>query len=63
MSDDFGSDYITLVDENGEEFELEFLDEMDYNGKTYAAFLPTDLKEDDPDYGLVLLIASEDENG
>ena len=55
MSEEFGSDFITLIDDNGEEFELEFLDEMTYNGKTYSAFLPTDLDENDPDYGLVLL--------
>ena len=40
MSEDFGSDFITIVDDDGTEFELEVLDTMDYNGETYKAFLP-----------------------
>ncbi|MBQ3702963.1 MAG: DUF1292 domain-containing protein, partial [Oscillospiraceae bacterium] len=48
MSEDFGSDFITIVDDDGQEFELEVLDEMQYNGETYVAFLPADMKEDDP---------------
>ena len=63
MSDEFGSDYITIVDDEGEEFELEFIESMDYNHKSYALFLPADMKEDDPDYGFVLLRIVEDENG
>ena len=33
MSDDFGSDFITIVDDDGQEFELEVIESMDYNGK------------------------------
>ena len=63
MSEDFGSDFITIVDDDGQEFELEVLDTMDYNGESYTAFLPADLDENDPDYGLVLLRNAVDENG
>ena len=49
MSEDFGSDFITIVDDDGTEFELEVLDTMDYNGETYKAFLPADMDENDPD--------------
>ena len=63
MSEDFGSDFITIVDDDGQEFELEVLDEMQYNGETYVAFLPADMKEDDPDYGIIILRSVEDENG
>ena len=63
MSDDFGSDFITIVDDDGQEFELEVIESMDYNGKTYMSFLPADMKEDDPDYGFILLRVVEDENG
>ena len=63
MSEDFGSDFITIVDDDGQEFELEVLDEMTYNGETYVAFLPADMKEDDPDYGIIILRSVEDENG
>ncbi len=63
MSEAFGGDLITMVDENGEEFVLEILESIDYNGKTYTAFLPADMDENDPDYGMVLLRNAVDENG
>lgn len=63
MSDEFGSDFVTIVDDDGQEFELELLDTMDYNGKTYTAFLPADMAEDDPDYGMIILRSQLDESG
>ena len=63
MSEEFGSDYVTIVDDDGQEFELEVLDTMDYNGNTYMAFLPADMEEDDPDYGIVILRSVFDEKG
>ena len=63
MSEEFGSDYVTIVDDDGQEFELEVLDTMDYNGNTYTAFLPADMEEDDPDYGIVILRSVLDEKG
>ena len=64
MSEEFGSDFITIVDDDGQEFELEVVtDPIDYNGKTYMAFLPVNMPEDDPDYGFILLRVVEDENG
>ena len=63
MSDQFGSDYITIVDDDGQEFELEVIESRDYNGKTYMSFLPANMPEDDPDYGFILLRVVEDENG
>lgn len=63
MSEDFGNDFITIIDDDGNEFELELLDTMDYNGSTYAAFLPTDIDEDDPDYGVIILRIIPDDDG
>ena len=63
MSEDFGSDFVTIIDDEGNEFELEVIESMDYNGHSYMAFLPADMSEDDPDYGFVLLRVVEDENG
>ena len=40
MADKYGSDFITIVDEDGEEFELEVLMSMEYNGSTYQAVIP-----------------------
>ena len=58
MNEDFGADLITIVDDDGQEFELEVVGRMDYNGKSYALFLPADIDEmdeDDPDYGFIIL--------
>lgn len=55
MEEDFGPDYITIVDDEGQEFELEVLDSLEFKGKNYMAFLPTDMDEDDPDYGMIIL--------
>lgn len=63
MSEEFGGNFVTMVDENGEEFVLELLESIDYKDATYTAFLPADLDENDPDYGLVLLRNAVDENG
>lgn len=62
MSEEFGNDFITIIDDDGQEFELEILESMDYNGSTYVAFLPANMDENDPDYGLVIL-RSVIENG
>ena len=59
MSEEFGSDFITIIDDDGQEFELEVLDTMDYKGKTYTAFLPANMDEDDPDYGIIILRSFE----
>ena len=45
MQDDFGPDFISLTDEDGNEFELEVIDALEYNGRTYLACFPT-LEED-----------------
>ena len=47
MSEDFGNDFITIIDDDGNEFNLELLDTIDYNGETFSAFLPADMDEDD----------------
>lgn len=39
MADQFGSDFITIVDEDGTEFELEVLSTLDYNGQNYMAVI------------------------
>jgi len=63
MSDDFGSDYITIVDDDGQESELEVVDTIEYKDQTFTLFLPADLSEDDPDYGFIILREVADENG
>ncbi len=46
MADEFGSDFMTIVDEDGTEFELEILATLEYNGFTYLAVTPAGAEED-----------------
>ncbi|MEL4106086.1 DUF1292 domain-containing protein [Oscillospiraceae bacterium WX1] len=62
MSDQYGSDFITVTDDDGNEFELEHLDTIELDGALYMAFLPADMDEKDDDYGMVILKVIE-ENG
>ena len=60
-TNDFGADYLTIEDENGDLFDLEVLDTFELSGQEYLAALPADMEEDDPDYGIILLrIVEED---
>jgi uncharacterized protein YrzB (UPF0473 family) len=54
MSNGYGGDYVTITDEDGNDYELEYLDTIDAAGSTYMAFLPADTDEDDEDYGTVI---------
>lgn len=60
MSEAFGSDYLTIEDEEGNEFELEILNEFELDGQDYLAALPADMDEDDPDFGIILLKIMEE---
>lgn len=55
MAEEYGPDFITLTDDEGNEFELEHLGTLEYNGSTYMSFVPADMDEDDEDFGLILL--------
>ena len=55
MSEDYGSDFISVTDEDGNEFELEHLGTLERDGVTYMAFVPADMDEDNEDYGMIIL--------
>ena len=65
MSEEFGGDFITLTDEEGNEFELEYCTTVEYNGTVYMAFLTVtegdedtssqEVEEESEDGGLVIL--------
>ncbi len=58
MSEDYGANFITLIDDEGNEFELEYVDALEKDGVTYMAFFPAvedEADEDSEDYGLVIL--------
>ena len=58
MSEDFGANFITLTDDEGNEFVLEYVDALEKDGVTYMAFFPAvedEADEESEDYGLVIL--------
>ena len=57
MDGDFGNDFVTITDEDGNEFELEHLGSAELDGSTYMAFLPADMDEEDDDFGMIILKA------
>ena len=60
MADNYGSDFITIVDEDGTEFELEDLSSIEYNGSTYLAVVLAGAEEADLE---VSILKSVDEDG
>ena len=73
MEDQFGSDFITIVDEDGTEYELEVLSTLEYDGNTYLAVIPAGENADEfqlevsilksvEEDGEDILCAIEDEN-
>ena len=65
MQEDFGPDFITATDEDGNDIELELVDALEHKGVTYMAFFPAveeGADEDSDDYGMVIL-KSITENG
>ncbi len=61
MTDEYGSDFITIEDEDGTEYELEILSTLEYNGCTYLAVTPAGAEETDSIE--VSILKSVDEDG
>ena len=59
MDSEFGASFITIEDDEGNEFELEHLNTLEFEGEEYMVFLPADMDEDDPDYGFIILRVEE----
>ena len=62
MMDQYGSDFITIVDEDDTEYELEVLTTLDYNGATYLAVIPAEDHLSDQEME-VSILKSVEENG
>lgn len=60
MSSEYGSDFMTIMDEDGTEFELEILSTIEFNGFTYLAVTPAGNEDDDLE---VSILKSVDEDG
>ena len=61
MADNYGSDFITIVDEDGTEYELEVLTTIEYNGAEYLAVIPAGAE--DSDELEVSILKNVDEDG
>lgn len=62
MEDMYGSDFMTIVDEDGTEYELEVLTTLEYNGCQYLAVIPATDDEEDADLE-VSILKNVDEDG
>ena len=47
MEDQYGSDFITITDEDGTEYELEVLATTECNGESYMAVIPAGAEDSD----------------
>ena len=52
--------FVDITDEEGNNFKLEIVGEVEYEDQLYRVFLPTDMDEDDPDYGFIILRATQE---
>lgn len=65
MDEQYGANFITVTDEDGNELELEHLDTLEWNGNTYLSFFPTVQEGEEvpeEELGLIILKLVE-ENG
>ncbi len=72
MSEEFGPDFISVIDEDGNELELELVGSVECDGTVYHAFFPAvmadeetgepvDIDADDEEQGLVILKVIEED--
>ena len=62
MADTFGSDYMTIIDEDGTEYEIEVLSTLEYNGCTYLAVTLAAFEGDAPSDPEVSILKSVEED-
>ena len=61
MADQYGSDFITIVDDDGAEYELEVLSTLEYNGCTYLAVIPAAQSQDELELEVSILKSVEED--
>ena len=58
--DQYGSDFISIVDDDGKEYELEVLSTLEWNGSTYMAVIPAEGSQDTLELEVSILKSTED---
>ena len=61
MADQYGSDFITIVDEDGAEYELEVLTTLEWNGSSYMAVIPAGENKDEFELEVSVLKSVEED--
>ena len=59
--DQYGSDFLSIVDDDGKEYELEVLSTLEYNGCTYLAVIPAGESQDTLSLEVSILRSVEDD--
>ena len=62
MADQYGSDFITIADEDGNEYELAVLTTLEYNGSTYMAVIPASDGDDPQDLEVSIFKSIEEDD-
>ena len=60
MDDAFEANYVTITDEDGVEFEMEILDEIELDGEIYYAMVDVEAKDDETEEVVILKVSVED---
>ena len=63
MANEYGGDFVSITDEDGNAFELELLDAFEHKGVFYHAFIPAveaDSEEEDLE---IIILKSIDQDG
>ncbi|MCL2588148.1 MAG: DUF1292 domain-containing protein [Oscillospiraceae bacterium] len=63
MSNEFGGDFVSITDEEGNEFELELLDALVHNDIYYHAFIPAAAEEDGEEDLEIIILKAVDQDG
>jgi uncharacterized protein YrzB (UPF0473 family) len=63
MSEEYGNDFITITDEEGNEYELEHLDTIEIDDSVYMAFLPAESQEEGEEPTEMIILKVVEENG
>lgn len=59
--DQYGSDFISISDEDGNEYELEVLSTLEYNGFTYLAVVPAGESQEELELEVSILKSVEED--
>ena len=58
---DYGSDFISITDDDGQEYELEVLSTLEYNGSSYLAVIPAEESQDTLELEVSILKSVEED--